>query len=120
MADALAAFNSVAPIAEPKLFVIGCMEELGTGSERYHLELGRSLTLRPQDQLVAIGSLAAAIRQGALDSGADPAQIEIAESIGPLSARLAAFKGSVFVKGSRRHELERAFSGHDHAEASHA
>lgn len=120
MADALAAFNSVAPTAEPKLFVIGCMEELGTGSERYHLELGRSLTLRPEDQLVAIGSLAAAIRQGALDSGADPAQIEIAESVGPLSARLAAFKGSVFVKGSRRHELERAFSGHDHAEASHA
>ena len=120
MADALDAFNAVAPRDEPRLLVIGCMEELGPEAQRYHVELGRSLNLRKGDHLVAIGSLADAVRQGALEAGGDPGQIEVAGTVGPLSARLAAFRGSVFVKGSRRHELEKAFSGAEIAEAAHA
>jgi UDP-N-acetylmuramyl pentapeptide synthase len=120
MSDALASFNSVAPSGEPHLLVIGCMEELGAEAQRYHVELGRSLRLRPGDHLAAVGALAGAIRQGALEAGAEPGQIEVAETIGPISARLSAFRGSVFVKGSRRHELERAFAGPEYAEASHA
>ena len=58
MADALAAFIAVAPRDEPRLFVIGGMEELGSEAARYHLELGRSLALREGDHLVAIGGLA--------------------------------------------------------------
>jgi UDP-N-acetylmuramyl pentapeptide synthase len=96
------------------------MEELGPDAQRYHVELGRSIRLRAGDQLAAIGGLADSIRQGAIESGAEPGQIEVADSVGPLSARLAAFRGSVFVKGSRRHELERAFAGAEYAEASHA
>ena len=46
--------------------------------------------------------------------------MEVADSIEAFSARLAAFRGSVFVKGSRRHELEKAFVGAECAEASHA
>jgi UDP-N-acetylmuramoyl-tripeptide--D-alanyl-D-alanine ligase len=120
MADALAAFRAVAPRDEPRLFVIGCMEELGSDSPRYHLELGRTLELRPGDQVAAVGSQAAAIRTGALEGGCDPEQVVIADSIVPLSAKLANFRGSVFVKGSRRHELEKAFAGSELAEASHA
>ncbi len=120
MADALAAFSAVAPRDEPRLFVIGCMEELGAESQHYHLELGRSLALRRGDRVVAIGGQAGAIRQGALEAGCDGGQIEIADSAEPLAAQLAAFRGSVFVKGSRRHELERALVGTEYAEASHA
>jgi len=120
MADALAAFRAVAPRDEARLFVIGCMEELGPDSRRYHVELGRSLALRRGDRLVAVGGQADAIRMGALEGGCDPDQIEVCESVEPLSAQLAAFRGSVFVKGSRRHELERAFVGTEFAEASHA
>jgi UDP-N-acetylmuramoyl-tripeptide--D-alanyl-D-alanine ligase len=120
MSDALASFNSVAPGGEPHLLVIGCMEELGPEALRYHLELGRSLRLRPEDQLAAVGELAGAIRQGALEAGARPEQIEVSETIAPIAPRLQAFRGSVFVKGSRRHELERAFAGAEFAEASHA
>ncbi|HXQ80651.1 MAG TPA: UDP-N-acetylmuramoyl-tripeptide--D-alanyl-D-alanine ligase [Opitutaceae bacterium] len=120
MADALAAFVAVAPRDEPRLFVIGCMEELGADSQRYHLELGKALALRSGDRLVAVGSQAGAIRMGALEGKCDPGQIEVADSVEPLSARLAAFRGSVFVKGSRRHELEKAFVGTEFAEASHA
>lgn len=96
------------------------MEELGSDARRYHIELGRSLKLRPGDQLAAVGGLAGAIRQGALEAGAEPGQIEVADTIGPISARLQAFRGSVFVKGSRRHALERAFAGPEYAEAFHA
>jgi UDP-N-acetylmuramoyl-tripeptide--D-alanyl-D-alanine ligase len=120
MSDSLASFNAVAPSAEPRLLVIGCMEELGSEARRYHVELGRSLRLRPGDQLAAVGGMATAIRQGALEAGAEPGQIEVADTVGPISARLSAFRGSVFVKGSRRHELERAFAGPEFAEASHA
>jgi UDP-N-acetylmuramoyl-tripeptide--D-alanyl-D-alanine ligase len=120
MADALAAFTAVAPRGEPRLFVIGSMEELGPDSARYHVELGRSLVLRKGDHLVAVGGHAGAIRQGAVEAGSDPSQVEVADSIEPLGARLAAFRGSVFVKGSRRYGLERAFLGAGIAEASHA
>jgi|CZKI01.1.fsa_nt_gi UDP-N-acetylmuramoyl-tripeptide--D-alanyl-D-alanine ligase len=120
MADALAAFDAVAPRDEPRLFVIGCMEELGVDSQRYHVDLGRSLALRKGDHLVAVGGQADSIRLGALEAGCDPDQSEVADSIEPLAARLAAFRGSVFVKGSRRHELEKAFAGNEFAEASHA
>jgi UDP-N-acetylmuramoyl-tripeptide--D-alanyl-D-alanine ligase len=120
MSDALASFNSVAPGGEPHLLVIGCMEELGADALRYHIELGRSLHLRPEDQLAAVGDLAEAIRQGALEAGARPEQIEVAQTIAPMAPRLLAFRGSVFVKGSRRHELERAFAGAGYAEVSHA
>jgi UDP-N-acetylmuramoyl-tripeptide--D-alanyl-D-alanine ligase len=120
MADALAAFRAIAPREEPRVFVIGCMEELGSGTVRYHVELGRSLSLRPGDLLMVMGSQADAIRQGALEAGSSLGQVEIADSIEAVSMRLAGFRGSVFVKGSRRHGLERAFVGVEIAEASHA
>ncbi len=120
MADALSAFASLAPAEEPRLFVLGCMEELGAESERYHLALGRSLRLRKGDHLIAVGSQAESVRLGALESGCVPGQVATADAIGPVSAQIAGFKGSIFVKGSRRHELEKAFTAPEFAEASHA
>ena len=120
MADALAAFEAVSPPGEPRLLVIGCMEELGRESERYHVELGRSLHLRKGDRLVAIGGLASAIRKGALEGGNDAAQIEVGDRVEPFAPGLSAFRGSVFVKGSRRHELEKAFAGSGLEGVSHA
>jgi UDP-N-acetylmuramoyl-tripeptide--D-alanyl-D-alanine ligase len=120
MADALAAFYALAPAVEPRLLVIGCMEELGTDSARYHVELGRSLSLRRGDQLVAIGGQADAIRRGAIEGGVAAEQITVSDSISPVAGRLSQFRGSVFVKGSRRHELEKAFAGREFAESAHA
>lgn len=120
MADALAVFAEVAPAGEPRTFVIGCMEELGPDRERYHIELGRSIRLRAEDRLFVVGSLAGAVREGALLSGATEGQVSVADTIDPLMERLGAQRGAVFVKGSRRHELERAFQGAGIAEAAHA
>ena len=107
MADAIEAFARIAPRGEPRLYLIGCMEELGPDSERYHRELGRGLSLRPGDSLVVVGERAGAVREGAVEGGASPDQVAAGVAPEEAAARLAAFRGSVFVKGSRRHELER-------------
>ncbi len=120
MADALAVFAEVAPANEPRTFLIGCMEELGADRERYHLELGRSIRLRPEDSLFVVGGLAGAVREGARLSGASDSQVTVSDSVDPLVERLGSLKGAIFVKGSRRHELERAFQGAGIAEAAHA
>jgi UDP-N-acetylmuramoyl-tripeptide--D-alanyl-D-alanine ligase len=120
MADALSAFTAVAPAAEPRFFILGCMEELGADAPRFHAELGRSLALRPGDRALVIGGLADEVRRGALERGSDPAQVETADTVDAVAPRLAGFRGSVFVKGSRRHELERAFAGAALPEVSHA
>jgi UDP-N-acetylmuramyl pentapeptide synthase len=115
MADALAAFCAAAPEAEPRLFVLGGMEELGAESDRYHRALGRSVRLRPSDLLFVIGAHAGAVLAGALEAGNRPDQIEVAESPEPAAARLAGFRGAVFLKGSRKYALERLAGEAGHA-----
>lgn len=108
MADALANFYRITPLESPRLFVIGGMEELGPDSARFHRALGRQLKLRPEDACVVIGAEAEAVKQGAVESGMRPEQFTVSNSIEPIATRVAAFRGSVFVKGSRKHALERA------------
>jgi UDP-N-acetylmuramoyl-tripeptide--D-alanyl-D-alanine ligase len=111
MADALEAFYGIAPAAEPRLFVLGGMEELGAEAEAHHRELGRSLRLRPHDVVVLIGDQAAAVRAGAVERLLSDAQIEIATSLAPIAARVAHWRGAVFIKGSRRYALEKVIEG---------
>ena len=108
MADALENFASLAAAGEPRTYVLGCMEELGPQAAEYHRRLGRTMHLRPGDRLFVIGDQAEALREGLLENGNDPAQIEIVGELAPVAAFLAGFRGAVFMKGSRRHQLERA------------
>ncbi len=119
MADALDAFYAVAPAEAPRLFVLGGMEELGSEAEMFHRALGRSLRLRLQDFLFTIGDHAAAVRTGALENGSGAAQIEVVSSLEPVAARVADWRGAVFVKGSRRYQLEKIL-GPSLAEPVHA
>lgn len=111
MADSLEAFVSLVPADLPRLFVLGCMEELGDDARRYHRELGRSLPLRPQDRAYVIGGEAEAVRAGALDAGHSADRIEVVSTLDPVSSFVAGFEGAVFIKGSRRYELEKALPG---------
>ncbi|MEO6568164.1 MAG: UDP-N-acetylmuramoyl-tripeptide--D-alanyl-D-alanine ligase [Opitutaceae bacterium] len=120
MTDALDAFYTLAPANEPRLLVLGGMEELGASAEMFHRALGRSLHLRAQDSLFVIGEHAAAIRLGALENGNRPEQINVVTSLAPIAARLAAFRGAVFLKGSRRYQLEQALPAPAAQEAVHA
>ena len=108
MADALDNFLALAPAGDPRAFVLGCMEELGPRAADYHRRLGRSLTLRPGDHVFVIGDHAEAVRAGLLEGGTAAGQIQVVASLAPVAAFLAGFHGAVFLKGSRRYQLERA------------
>ncbi len=116
MADAIDAFNGAVPADLPRLYVLGCMEELGDASVLYHRQLGRLLHLRRGDFLFVIGGQAAALREGLQENGNDPAAIEVVTDLAPVRERLAGFKGAVFLKGSRRYQLETVLEPH----AAHA
>jgi UDP-N-acetylmuramoyl-tripeptide--D-alanyl-D-alanine ligase len=57
MADALENFASIVPTTEPRLYIIGCMEELGPEAATHHRRLGRSLPLRAAKSRPACGSI---------------------------------------------------------------
>jgi UDP-N-acetylmuramoyl-tripeptide--D-alanyl-D-alanine ligase len=111
MADALAAFCALAPAGDARMFVLGCMEELGGAAPEYHRALGRTLPLRAGDVAFVIGTQADAVRAGAIAAGHPPDRIRIAASAAELAPEIARFAGSVFVKGSRRYALEQAVGG---------
>jgi UDP-N-acetylmuramyl pentapeptide synthase len=106
MSDAIDAFNGAVAADLPRVYVLGCMEELGAESAEYHRLFGRTLHLRRGDHLYVLGGQAAALREGLLENGNDPAQIEVVTDLAPVRARLDGFKGAVFLKGSRRYQLE--------------
>jgi UDP-N-acetylmuramyl pentapeptide synthase len=105
MHDALAAFATTAPTAQPRLYLIGGMEELGAESDAYHHQLGQALAraLRPEDTaLVLAGPSASA----AVVAGANTPAVTSAADLAVLRVRFAAHRGAVFLKGSRRYQLE--------------
>lgn len=117
MGDAIDAFNGAVGADLPRLYVLGSMEELGAESAAYHRQLGRRLHLRRGDFLFALGSQAAALREGLLENGNDPAQVAVVADVAPVRERLAGFKGAVFLKGSRRYQLETVLDPHAPAHA---
>ncbi|MBL9215116.1 MAG: UDP-N-acetylmuramoyl-tripeptide--D-alanyl-D-alanine ligase [Opitutaceae bacterium] len=106
MTDAIDAFAAAVPADLPRLYVLGSMEELGAEAAAYHRELGRRLHLRRGDFLFAVGGQAGALREGLLENGNDPAQLAVITDLAPVRERLAGFRGAVFLKGSRRYQLE--------------
>jgi UDP-N-acetylmuramoyl-tripeptide--D-alanyl-D-alanine ligase len=112
MTDSVDAFNGMVGEDLPRIYVIGSMEELGADAAEYHRQFGRTLLLQPGDHLYAIGSQAAALREGLLENGNDPAQVEVIAGLDPVRARLSGFKGAVFLKGSRRYQLETVLDPH--------
>ncbi len=106
MTDAIDAFNRAVPADQPRIYVLGSMEELGTLAAEYHQQLGRTMHLRRGDFIFMIGNQADALREGLLENGNDPAQLAVITDLGAVRDRLNGFKGAVFLKGSRRYQLE--------------
>ena len=110
MADALETFAALVPPGQPRAFVLGCMEELGPQAAEYHRVIGRALHLLPGDRLFIVGDQAGALRAGVLENGSAAAQIEVVADAASIREFLAGFEGAVFLKGSRRHQLEKALA----------
>jgi UDP-N-acetylmuramoyl-tripeptide--D-alanyl-D-alanine ligase len=106
MTDAIDAFNRSVSAELPRIYVLGCMEELGAAAAEYHQQLGRTMHLRRGDFIFATGDQAGALREGLLENGNDPAQVAVITDLAPVRERLTGFKGAVFLKGSRRYQLE--------------
>jgi UDP-N-acetylmuramoyl-tripeptide--D-alanyl-D-alanine ligase len=110
MADALGVFQRLAPPEEPRFYVLGGMEELGPLAADYHRRLGAGLRLRAEDRVVVIGPHAYAVAEGLCTAGNAAAQIQVADTLDAIRMQLAPFAGAVFVKGSRRFQLESLFA----------
>jgi UDP-N-acetylmuramoyl-tripeptide--D-alanyl-D-alanine ligase len=108
MCDALASFLSQVPEELPRLYVFGGMEDLGVLSAEYHRQVGQKIRLRPQDHAFMIGENAGAMCAGAIEVNNEPDLISVVGSLEPIAERIATFQGAVFMKGSRRWELEKA------------
>jgi UDP-N-acetylmuramoyl-tripeptide--D-alanyl-D-alanine ligase len=106
MSDALAGFVATAPAERPRLFVLGCMEELGPEAPRHHAELGRALPLREGDRVFVIGGHAEAVAAAVRARGGVGPQVVVIDSLAPAAAAVAAWTGAIFIKGSRRYALE--------------
>jgi UDP-N-acetylmuramoyl-tripeptide--D-alanyl-D-alanine ligase len=110
MADALEGFLAVAPEGAPRLYVVGCMEELGAAAAALHRAAGERWPLRAQDQLIVFGAHAADLAAGAA-AAAPGARIVVEPGRDEAAAMVRGFEGAVFVKGSRRHALEDLLGG---------
>ena len=108
MADAFAGFAAQAPAAQPRLYLLGCMAELGVEAGRHHRELGARLAplLRPGDRVRVLGTEAEAVVEGLRAAGAAPGTGAVLASLDAAGAEFAAWPGAVLLKGSRRYALE--------------
>lgn len=106
MADALNDFCSLPEASAPRLFVMGCMGELGQSSAQLHRALGRSLELRAEDRVLLVGPESMDLREGLLEAGATGTQVRLLGSAAEACAEVRGWLGVVFIKGSRAHGLE--------------
>jgi UDP-N-acetylmuramyl pentapeptide synthase len=108
MRDSVAAFQNLFP-KQRRLFLLGCMNELGPRSDELHSELGRSLRLAASDKVCVIGRECEQVRQGLLASGLGEGQVCAGHSLELARDCLESFSkdgGAVLLKGSRGYRLE--------------
>lgn len=106
MIDAVRAFNARVPEETSRLFVLGCMEALGTESGALHADVGRAWPGRSEDRFAIIGDQAEDLRRGLIEAGQAGGSITIAADLDQLSSMVSAWPGALFIKGSRRYHLE--------------
>ncbi|MBK1876584.1 UDP-N-acetylmuramoyl-tripeptide--D-alanyl-D-alanine ligase [Pelagicoccus mobilis] len=106
MKDSLATFVTQTPEDQPRLFLVGCMEELGAEAGRLHEELGRYFPLRKEDLLLVIGGEASSVLRGMKSAGRELGNCFEITEIEEARDYFEGFVGSVFLKGSRRYRLE--------------
>lgn len=105
MKDAILAFNEQASVIEPRLYILGGMNELGADAEAYHYQLGQVISLRPQDVVWVTGPYAEVVKTGLIAQGAIDHNVFIFNELNSIQKQFNDFKGSIFIKGSHGFEL---------------
>ncbi len=106
MAEAFAVFGRRFGGEAPRLFLLGCMAELGDESARLHHETGSRLKLLEQDSVWVLGEDAEALAEGIGEANGAGGLVQVADSLEDLRRAYQAHTGPVLVKGSRRYGLE--------------
>ncbi len=106
--DALEAFDAGLDEAQNRLLVLGTMLELGTEAASLHTQVMAAYPAQPEDHFIFVGDerLCAAYRKGALEAGVASDRILAVAGAAAIRSEVQAFKGAVFLKGSRSHKLE--------------
>ena len=109
MRDALAAFCRATESEQARCYVLGAMNELGAESVALHRAVGRQLRLRSEDRVLFVGAdtLTQAYTDGAIEVGAEHAQINCSTDVEKIKSVVADFAGALFLKGSRSYALEK-------------
>ncbi len=110
MLDALETFAALAPAAGPRLFVVGCMEELGADSAALHRATGERWPVREGDRLIIFGTQAGDLAEGVRSRHRD-ADLWVNPERAAATNALREFRGAIFLKGSRRYALETLLEG---------
>lgn len=104
-AEAFTHFRAQSP-EHKRLYVLGCMKELGEDAAQLHYETGLLLKMRGQDMAIVIGEYDESMRSGILDAGARESQVKCIQNMDTARDFVAAFQGMVLLKGSRAYALE--------------
>jgi UDP-N-acetylmuramoyl-tripeptide--D-alanyl-D-alanine ligase len=91
----------------PHFYVLGGMAELGPAEADWHRDTARRLPLVPGNPVALVGEAAAWYQEGLAERTDGPWEPRIVEDAAELAMELEDFEGAVFLKGSRRHALER-------------
>lgn len=91
---------------QPRLLVLGGMNELGDLSRQLHHQTGCSIDLAPTDRVILIGKYAKELADGMIENGAKNEQISIFNDTECARPLIEEFKGFVLLKGSRSYQLE--------------
>lgn len=108
MLDAVRNFRDTFPQGR-RLFLLGCMNELGEQTAALHCELGEKIAEGAGDEYCIFGAQNESVREGLLGAGADASRVVAAKSREEVAAVLNQFQnegGAVFVKGSRAYKME--------------
>ncbi len=105
MRDALDIFQKHFDCSYNRLYILGCMTELGSEASRYHYEIGASLKLEMGDRILLLGEHAKDYERGLKGAGNEVSQIICLQNKEKAFDYLKCFEGAVFLKGSKPYAL---------------
>jgi len=108
MLDSVQLFRGRFP-KEPRLFMLGCMNELGAESASLHRLLGLRIGAETGESFCVVGTDAESLSGGLIDAGADASRVHICKDPADAMRVLESFchgSGAVLLKGSRSYRME--------------
>lgn len=105
MLDSSQRFSTLFP-EHAHLYVVGCMNELGSESDRWHQDTARKFTIKQDSPVYLVGDQSEALAAGFREQGIPADRVMIVEDREFLKEMISTFDGAVFIKGSRSLGLE--------------